>query len=311
MEKILPSRVGLLVLLLSIVSLFILAACAGAPGLPGKSGLPGNPGNLGAVGPAGPAGSQGNAGEPGLPGNPGLPGESGKPGNVGPPGPPGPQGATGSEGSRGDSGTSPGQNLILSTSPYVALDAEFTVMGGGFQPDEYVTIYVDIDGLLQPSLGFTQANKAGSFSFTAGSLGADWRYAQKALAVGLISVGAHGGAGSIAEIPAQVVASTPDQPSESSSILAGSVTDDGFVSGVVATDGDLTVFGAGFLVGEPVTIVIVSKGGSTTDFASGNGSASGAVVATAPVSLGSGAYTIVASGDSGSQAQSPLWVTSK
>ncbi len=307
MEKILPSRIGFLILVLSVASLFILAACQGAPGLPGKSGLPGNPGNAGAAGSEGQAGPQGTAGLPGLPGNPGLPGE---PGNAGPPGPPGPQGGTGSEGAKGDSGASPGQNLILSTSPYLPLDEDFVVMGGGFQPDEYVTIYIDIDGLLQPSLGMTQANKAGAFTATSASLGENWSHAQKALAVGLISVGAIGGSGSIAETPAQIVKTSP-APLASSSLLAGSVTDDGFISGAVANDGKLTVFGAGFGAGESVTITIVSKGGSSTDFANGKGSASGAIVATASVSLSNGAYTIVASGDNGSQAQSPLFVTSK
>lgn len=307
MEKFLPSRLGFLILVLSVASLFALAACQGAPGLPGKSGLPGNPGNPGAIGPEGPVGSQGQAGQPGLPGNPGLPGE---PGNAGPPGPPGPQGSSGPVGSQGDPGTSPGQNLILSTSPYLPLDDGFTVMGGGFQPDEYVNLYIDIDGLLQPSLGITQANKTGSFSYTADALGEDWSHAQKALAVGLISVGAIGGVGSIAETPANIVETSP-VPITSTSLLSGSVTDDGFVSGVVANEGNLTVFGAGFFGDESVSIVIVSRNGATTQFANGKGSASGAIVATAPVSLATGAYTIIAWGEAGSVAMSPLWVTSK
>ena len=140
MKKLLPLRVGLPVLVLSIVSLFVLAACAGEAGLSGKPGLPGNPGNPGS---AGPAGGQGPTGEPGLPGNPGLPGE---PGNPGPPGPPGPQGPGGPAGSQGVPGVSPGQNMVLSTSPYIALDSGFTVWGGGFQSNENVTLFVDIDG---------------------------------------------------------------------------------------------------------------------------------------------------------------------
>lgn len=307
MEKILPLRLGFLILALSAASLFILAACQGAPGLPGKSGLPGNPGNPGTIGPDGPVGPQGPAGLPGLPGNPGLPGE---PGNAGPPGPPGPQGSSGPQGSEGDPGISPGQNMILSTSPYLPLDEGFTVMGGGFQPDEYINLYLDIDGLLQPSLGITQANKTGSFSYTVDALGEDWSYAQKALAVGLISVGAIGGVGSIAETPAEIV-KTSFVPLTSTSLLAGSVTDDGFVSGVVANEGKLTVFGAGFGYNEAVSIVIVSRTGLETQFGNGRGSASGAIVATAPVSLATGAYTIIARGEAGSSAFSPLWVTSK
>ena len=95
------------------------------------------------------------------------------------------------------------------------------------------------------------------------------------------------------------------------SSIAGSVTDDGFVSGVVANEGNLTVFGAGFFGSEAVSIVIVSRSGATTQFGNGKGSASGAIVATAPVSLATGAYTIIAWGEAGSVAMSPIWVTSK
>jgi hypothetical protein len=316
MKKLLPSRVGLPVLVLSIVSLFVLAACAGEAGLSGKPGLPGNPGNPGS---AGPAGGQGPAGEPGLPGNPGLPGE---PGNPGPPGPPGPQGPGGPAGSQGVPGVSPGQNMVLSTSPYIALDSGFTVWGGGFQSNENVTLFVDIDGLLQPSLGTTQASRAGTFSFTVDNLGESSAMtfvqraqsatnAERALAQGSVSVGAFGSNGSTAEVPATIVEVMPGQPSTASSILAGTVTTGGFVSGAVATDGELTVWGSGFIAGESVTIAIADGSNAQTSFASATANASGGVSASGSVSLSAGAHTIWANGDGGSTATSPLWVTDK
>lgn len=316
MKKLLPSRVGLLVLVLSVVSLFILAACAGAPGKPGKPGNPGNPGN------PGPAGPQGPPGDPGLPGNPGLPGE---PGNLGPPGPPGPQGPAGREGPQGIPGVSPGQNMVLSTSPFIALDSGFTVWGGGFQSGEDVTVFVDIDGLLQPSLGSTEASKAGTFSFTVDNLGENSAMtfvqraqsrtnAQRALDASSVSIGAIGSSGSTAEVPARMLRTMPappPAPSIASSILAGTVTEDGFVSGAVATDGDLSVWGAGFMAGEVVTVTIRAGSGTQSTFSQARANAFGDVAATGTVSLSEGAHTIWAIGASGSVATSPLWVVEK
>ena len=310
MNKLRPPRVGVVFLVLSLISLFALAACAGESGKPGLSGNPGNPG------PAGPAGAPGAPGEPGLAGlsgEAGAPGNPGEPGNPGPPGAPGPVGGTGPAGPQGGPGYSPAQNMVLSTALYVAMDSGFTIAGAGAQSGEALTVFMDIDGLLQPSLGTTDASSAGSWSFTVDNLGENAGMTFKnnaalALAKGLVAIAVIGNEGTRSAFPALVVATTPAKPSTASSLLVGTVMETGFVAGAAETGGELGIWGAGFISGEKVSIAMTGGGSSSaTEIATATADASGAFAATASSPSSGGAYSIWATGDMGSTATSPLF----
>ena len=312
MNKFRPPRMGVLLLAFSMFTLLLVAACAGAAGKPGLSGNPGNPGA------PGPAGGPGLPGEPGLPGNAGAPGSPGEPGNPGPPGPPGPTGARGLLGPEGSPGVSPAQNMMLSTAPYVALDSGFMVAGAGFQPNEAVTIFMDIDGDLQPSLGVADANGAGAWTFMVDNLGANAGMtfvlrspstnADLALRAGLVSIAAVGSKGTSSEVPAMVVATMPAKASSAADLLVGTVGDSGFTAGAAAIDGELGIWGSGFVPGESVSFALTG-GGSTsqTALATATADANGAVSGTATLAIRAGAYTVWATGDMGSSASTPLF----
>jgi hypothetical protein len=314
MNKFRPPRMGVLLLAFSMVALLLLAACAGAAGNPGLPGVPGNPGNPGAPGPAG---DPGLSGESGLPGNPGAPGSPGEPGNPGPPGPPGPTGGQGLVGPDGIPGVSPAQNMTLSTAPYVALDSGFVLAGAGFQPNEAVTIFMDIDGEVNPSLGVVEATGAGAWIFVVDNLGANAGMTFKrntflALKAGLVSIAAVGSRGTSSEVPATVLetmpAKAPHSHSAAAALLVGTVGDPGFTAGAAAIDGELGIWGSGFVPGESVSFALTG-GGSTsqTALATATADANGAVSGTATLAISAGAYTVWATGDMGSSASTPLF----
>ena len=307
MNKLRPPRVGIVFFALSLIALFALAACAGDAGKPGN---PGNPGNPGAAGPAGP---QGEPGLPGLSGEPGNPGKPGNPGNPGPPGPPGPSGSAGPEGSQGSAGVSPAQNMMLDTSPYVALDAGFMIAGAGANGGEELTVFMNINGKVNAPLGVTTANSSGSWSFTVDNLGENpgmafqrnTFFALQAVNVAIEVVGAEG---TSSAVPAIVVETMPAMASTASSLLVGTVMETGFVAGAAEVDGEVGIWGAGFIAGESVSIAMTGGGSaSATEIATATADASGAFSATASAPGSGGAYSIWATGDKGSSATSPLF----
>ena len=276
---------GIIVALLLSVSIFALIACTGPQGEAGRPGLSGSPGNPGSPGPQGPHGDAG------------LPGESGNPGE---PGKPGLQGSEGPQGSPGADAVSPEAALMISKGMLTA-DEGFSVSGSGFQADEAVLLTVG-EKIIGGGAGAQgQANAGGAFYITFGSMGVS-------VDAGPNTVRAEGGAGSAATIPVMVIDTAPDMTSPSSSLA----------STPISPGQDTTVYGAGFLPGEFVSVSII---GADKDSVVGGGeaNASGAFMLTgrAPISadgvpvFGLGVYTLMAQGDMGSEATAPLLIIAK
>ena len=276
---------GIIVALLLSVSIFALIACTGPQGEAGRPGLSGSPGNSGNPGPQGPHG------DAGLPGESGNPGEPGKPGLQGPEGP---------QGSPGADAVSPEAALMISKGMLTA-DEGFSVSGSGFQADEAVLLTVG-EKIIGGGAGAQgQANAAGAFYINFGSMGVS-------VDAGPNTVRAEGGAGSAATIPVMVIDTAPDMTSPSSSLA----------STPISPGQDTTVYGAGFLPGEFVSVSII---GADKDSVVGGGeaNASGAFMLTgrAPISadgvpvFGLGVYTLMAQGDMGSEATAPLLIIAK
>lgn len=276
---------GIIVALLLSVSIFALIACTGPQGEAGRPGLSGSPGNPGSPGPQGPHGDAG------------LPGESGNPGE---PGKPGLQGSEGPQGSPGADAVSPEAALMISKGMLTA-DEGFSVSGSGFQADEAVLLTVG-EKIIGGGAGAQgQANAGGAFYINFGSMGVS-------VDAGPNTVRAEGGAGSAATIPVMVIDTAPDMTSPSSSLA----------STPISPGQDTTVYGAGFLPGEFVSVSII---GADKDSVVGGGeaNASGAFMLTgrAPISadgvpvFGLGVYTLMAQGDMGSEATAPLLIIAK
>ena len=279
------SSKGIIVALLLSVSIFALIACTGPQGEPGLPGLPGNPGN------PGPQGPQGDPGEPGLPGLPGEPGNPGKPGLQGPQGPQGPAGAD---------AVSPEAALMISKG-MLTTDEGFSVSGSGFQANEAILLNVG-DKIIGGGAGAQgQANGTGAFYIEFASMGVS-------VNAGPNTVRAQGGEGSAATVPVMILDTSPDTTSVSSSLA----------STPISPGQDTTVYGAGFLPGEFVSVSIV---GADKDSVIGGGEAnsSGAFSfnGRAPISadgvpvFGLGIYTLRAQGDMGSEATAPLLILAK
>ena len=212
---------GIIVALLLSVSIFALIACTGPQGEAGRPGLSGSPGNSGNPGPQGPHGDAG------------LPGESGNPGE---PGKPGLQGSEGPQGSPGADAVSPEAALMISKGMLTA-DEGFSVSGSGFQADEAVLLTVG-EKIIGGGAGAQgQANAGGAFYINFGSMGVS-------VDAGPNTVRAEGGAGSAATIPVMVIDTAPDMTSPSSSLA----------STPISPGQDTTVYGAGFLPGEFVSV---------------------------------------------------------
>ena len=279
------SSKGIIVALLLSVSIFALIACTGPqgePGLPGLSGSPGNPAN---------PGPQGEPGDPGLPGESGNPGEPGKPGLQGPQGP---------QGDRGADAVSPEAALMISAGMLTA-DEGFSVSGSGFQADEAVLLTVG-EKIIGGGAGAQgQANAGGAFYIEFASMGVS-------VDAGPNSVRAEGGAGSAATIPVMVIDTAPDTTSPSSSLA----------STPISPGQDTTVYGAGFLPGEFVSVVIIGADkNSVVGGGEANSSGAFSFAGRAPISadgvpvFGMGVYTLKAQGDMGSEATAPLLIIAK
>ena len=268
---------GFIAALLISVLVFALVACEGPAGPAGLPGLPGNPGN------PGPEGSQGPQGDPGMPG---LPGNAGEPGNPGPPGPQGLQGPAGAD------AVSPEAALAISKG-VMALGEPFEVWGSGFRVGEPVLIRFIADNSNQPILGNATANAAGSFSASFAGIGGSTTR-------GIRAIAAIGADGSVASVPVMIVATSSPDPSPSSSLLVAEV----------ATGDATTIWGAGFIAGESVSVTALSAGVGGTDIilVGGEANDSGALMLSVTISLDPGIYTAQALGNEGSQATAPLVV---
>jgi hypothetical protein len=180
-------------------------------------------------------------------------------------------------------------------------DEGFSVSGSGFQAGEAVLLTVGEKIIGGGANAQGQANAGGAFYIEFGSMGVS-------VDAGPNSVRAEGSAGSAATIPVMVIDTAPDATSPSSSLA----------STPISPGQDTTVYGAGFLPGEFVSVVIV---GADKDSVVGGGeaNASGAFMfnGRAPISAdgvpvyGMGVYTLKAQGDMGSEATAPLLIIAK
>jgi len=274
--------------MLALLSLFalVLVACegpTGARGLPGVPGVPGNPGN------AGFPGVQGAAGESGLPGLPGLPGN---PGNPGPPGPQGDAGAAGAD------ALSPSGGLAISKS-VMTMDEPFTVTGSGFRVGEPLIVSLWIDDVIRPIMKSATANGAGAFTIDFDSTGQSEGVV--AMAPGVRTIVAIGADGGRASEPVTIVSFRLEGPSPSTSLVVGAV-----VKGE-----SVTIWGAGFIADEAVTVAALNalSGGGDRSIIGGNANEFGAFSFEGIVNLDAGTYTLIARGAEGSLATAPLSVT--
>jgi len=287
MRKRSPSR-GIVIALLFSMFLVVGVACTGPqgqPGVPGAAGNPGNPGEPGEPGlqgPSGPPGQPGLAGEAGLPGNPGLPGEPGLPG------PPGPPGSEGPAGSAGAAAVAPEASIVVSKS-VISTTESVEIWGSGFLPGEAVSLFLESDAGFPLVIGTdATANSVGAFVLSVDEIGGR----QASLSTGISTVRALGSKGSTASVPVMVVEEARAAASSTSLVVAVAVTGE-----------ETTVWGAGFMANEAVTLMVGDEilGG-------GSANASGALMLDVTVALDPGVYTLWALGDAGSEATAPLVV---
>ncbi len=292
-----PSKAMTLALFFSMFSVLVLVACRGPQGPAGLAGFAGAPGNPGLQG------VEGVAGVPGLPGNLGPQGVQGQPGIPGLPG------------IAGIPGVSPEASIVLSQSA-LTLEQPLIIWGSGFLPGEPITLSLVVDDIISWTVGSRDAeqpiaNAAGAFSASYNSIigsGGGERDVITSRAPGIRSIVAMGEDGSKASAPVVITTSAPLMTAPSSSLA----------SNPTFVNGDVTVWGAGFMPNEFVTITVLSAvdgidkllvGGPTND--------SGAFTLEASLAVGddetplaAGVFTIIAVGDLGSEATAPLLVLS-
>jgi hypothetical protein len=277
---------GIIAALVFSMFVFALVACQGPAG---KSGLPGEPGNAGNPGNPGPAGSTGEAG---LPGNPGNPGDPGAPGQQGP------DGAPGADAVSPEAALAVSKGVLTMTEP-------FSVWGSGFLPGESVVLQIKIDQTLSPIIGGergaqTSANASGSFAVSFDGISDD--SATQERAGGISTIFAEGEDGSVASVPVMIVGSLKvTSPSTSLAVKP------------IEPEGITTIWGAGFMADESISIIAVgvSPGGGDRVIAGGQANASGAFSIDIGISMEVGVYTIKAVGSGGSEATAPLLVAKK
>jgi len=269
---------NLMITLVSSLTILALVACegpAGDPGLPGNPGVPGAPG------------AQGPQGEPGLSGLPGNPGVPGAPGAQGPQGP------------GGQNAVSPEASLAVSKNT-LSMSEPVTIMGSGFLPGEPVSLHVIIDSTFSPMIGDASASQATANA--AGAFAVEFKNGMSSKSSVVERAGdattifAQGAEGSVASVPVVIIAKVNPEASVSSTLVATPVE----------PGGTSTVYGAGFVAGESVSLV-----GGGKILGGGEANASGAFTIDVKVGLGVGLYTISAKGSANSEATAPLLVANK
>jgi len=175
----------------------------------------------------------------------------------------------------------------------MSLSESFEVWGAGFRVGEPVLIRFIADNSNQPILGNATANAAGSFSASFAGIGGT-------TAKGIRAISAIGADGSVASVPVMIVGASLPDPSPSSSLLVAEV----------AKGDATTIWGAGFIAGEQVSVTALGAGAGGTDIilVGGEANASGALLLSVSIALDPGIYTAQALGNQGSQATAPLAV---
>jgi len=219
---------------------------------------------------------------------------------------------------------SSGSFFYLDIDDQVFLEEGLTIRGSGFQAFEPVQVYIDLEGGLDPNLGFATANGSGAFELVLEAPlwdipGID-RTRDILISLDAVTVMARGADGSIATTPANIRNERPIvilRPPPPPPIVDASL----FASCAIIGN-STTVWGAGSKPGEATNVFIIT--GSATEGAfihSQVGSAvandRGAFRATIEIeeSIGDwdiepGLYTIKSAGIRGTEATAPLIVVS-
>ena len=282
---------GLVTVVLALIALLlILGGCRGPRG---EAGPHGPQGAAGVVGPLGSQGVDGPEGAPGPQGQVGSPGVRGPQGLQGPPGPSGPLGPVGET-------VSPHANIQVS-SQLLYLSQGLEIWGSGFEPSESVNVYIDADGNVQPSLGFADANAGGAWALTIGSLNEISGITRNPLRLTqaeALTLMAEGSEGTKASIPVVIRAEAPiSNGHETLSTVAS------LVAGTVETGKIITVYGAGYMPNEVVSLEVAGL-----KFGSSIAGHRGALGEDISIVLEPGLYTLMGVGDRGSRASAPLIV---
>lgn len=274
-------------LVVSMLLLFPLSACGGPQG---EIGPVGPQGFSGLVGPEGPKGALGSAGPQGPPGEPGMRGPRGIQGPPGAMGRPGPEGEV----------TSPHAS-IMTSARVLYLDKGLQVWGSGFEAAESVSVYIDLDGDIQPVLGFSDTGPGGSWTLEVNRLDELRGIADNGVRLAHgepLTLVAAGSGGSMASIPVSVSTRAPINGESDGPAIAASL-----VAGKLEAGKTLTIYGAGYRPEELVSLEIEG-----VRFASSVASDRGAFGEDLVAVLEPGMYTLIGIGDKGSIASAPLVV---
>jgi hypothetical protein len=181
------------------------------------------------------------------------------------------------------------------------MDESFAVWGAGFNLGEPVVISVTINDSLDRIVGSGAANAGGAFEISFNAIGGS--EAIKAAARGIRAIVATGADGSTASVPVMIVRTRTEDPSPSTSLAAG----------LVATGEETTIWGAGFLPNENVTLVAIGAAADGGDkiVIGDAANASGALMLDVVINLDAGIYTLKAVGAKGSEATAPLVVVTE
>ena len=291
-------RLGLTALLLLVAALALTAvACSGDVGQRGPAGP------TGAQGVAGPTGAQGVQGEQGDRGLEGATGSPGRPGAAGVPGVPGPGGPPGQDASQAEAG-------ISLVSREVTLDEPLEVWGSGFRPGESITIQLEVDQFLQPVIGDTAASTGGAFRAQFNRIGADDRVASRIVLGDVYTLIAVGGDGSRASTPVMIIAPRPPTPTPTPSPTPTPVPpapspSTSLIAAKTISGAETIVWGAGFRPNENVVLSVVE---GPDILVARQANESGALTVEVFIDLEPGIYTMVATGDLGSEATAPLLI---
>ena len=181
----------------------------------------------------------------------------------------------------------------------------FEVWGSGFKPGEPVVIQLRIDETLSPIIGGgrgaqTSANAGGAFAMSFDFISQDPDTQSRA--GGMATVFAQGSDGSRASAPVMIIDAPAGVTTPSSSLAANPVE----------PNESTTIWGAGFMPGEFVSVLAVgASAGADRIVAGGEANDSGAFSVEATINLEVGVYTLMAVGSGGSEATAPLLVATK
>jgi hypothetical protein len=207
----------------------------------------------------------------------------------------------------------------------MSIDEPLQVYGSGFLPGEPVSLALIIDDIVRWTVGSRTAaqpvaNASGAFMVSFDSIiggGGGERGVIRDRAPGVRTIRAEGEDGSMASAPVMITAAAAPHTSVSTSLSSSAVATLNEAGDAISVD--VTVMGAGFMAGEYITVSIIGitpgvdkilAGGSANDSGAFEmtGSLAGAASDDPQMPIAAGVYTLLAIGDSGSEATTPLSV---